>query len=427
MAKSKRPTRVLEDVLTFNEGRKHKYLRLKLDRMQQDVFAFFRGSDHLFAANWSKLSPPDPGPSILICGDLHLENFGGYRTEDGKFLFDVNDYDEAVVGPCSLDLVRCATSILLASDMWKRTPLEATRMALEYLERYRAAVMSSERRNGRHVTRLPLTKGPIAKLLGKAAVADEKSLLDKHTARSGSDERKIVVSEEKHPAVSASKRGRIKAALEGYGSQQPNPDFYRVLDVTGRILGIGSLGVRRYLILVEGGGSPNQNRLLDLKEARSSAVLNCADANQPDWGPGEADRVVRAQQVLQRAVAAGLAALTVGSRDFRLREMIPEENRPNIDRFKDDPDKLLKAVQTAGELTAALHLRGAHFRAKGRTALLAKWATGPALDSVLAAAARHAEQTVIQFQEFKAALSNPANVPKWLRAHPDSTRKRSRG
>lgn len=427
MGKSKRPSRVLEEVLEFNAGRKHKYLRLKLDRMQQDVFAFFRGSDHLFAANWPKLSPPDPGPSILICGDLHLENFGGYRTEGGKFLFDVNDYDEAVVGPCSLDLVRCATSILLASDMWKRTPLEATRMALEFLERYRAVVMSSEHRNGRHVARLPLTKGPILKLLGKAAVADEKSLLDKHTARSGSGERKIVVSEEKHPAISASKRRQIEIALERYGSEQPNPDFFRVLDVTGRILGIGSLGVRRYLVLVAGGGSRNENRLLDLKEARPSAVLSAADADQPAWGAREADRVVGAQQVLQGAVAAGLAALTVGRRDFRLREMIPEENRPRIDRFKDDPVKLLKVVQTAGELTAALHLRGARFRAKGRTAALAKWAAGPALDSVLAAAARHAERTVVQFQEFKEALSNPATVPKWLRASPQGADKTPRG
>ena len=50
-------------------------------------------------------APLDLGPAILQCGDLHLENFGAYQTDDGEFRFDINDFDEALVAPCSLDLV----------------------------------------------------------------------------------------------------------------------------------------------------------------------------------------------------------------------------------------------------------------------------------------------------------------------------------
>src|SRR4051812_42337999 len=125
---------VLVSVLRFNEGRVPRAVRLKLKKMAADSFAFFRGADHLFAAAWPDLRPPDVGPEIPICGDLHLENFGAYRDDDGEYLFDINDFDEAVVAPCSLDLVRCATSILLAAELWGLSPLRATGMVLRYLD-----------------------------------------------------------------------------------------------------------------------------------------------------------------------------------------------------------------------------------------------------------------------------------------------------
>ena len=74
---------VLEAILQFNRGRKRRLVRLKLRRMMGDPFTFFRGTNHLFAQAWPELRPPDVGPDILICGDLHLENFGAYRTAEG--------------------------------------------------------------------------------------------------------------------------------------------------------------------------------------------------------------------------------------------------------------------------------------------------------------------------------------------------------
>ena len=76
---------VLEAIVQFNRGRKRKLVRLKLRRMLDDPFTFFRGTNHLFARAWPELHPPEVGPDILICGDLHLENFGAYRTSAGRF------------------------------------------------------------------------------------------------------------------------------------------------------------------------------------------------------------------------------------------------------------------------------------------------------------------------------------------------------
>ncbi len=139
--KSARLSPVSEEVLRFNQGRKPRFLRLKYRRMAHDPFSFFRATNHLFARSWSEIHPPDVGPAVLLCGDLHLENFGAYRTDQGDFRFDINDFDDALVAPCSLDLVRCVTSILLAAELWRLTPTRATGMALAFLDEYRAAVV----------------------------------------------------------------------------------------------------------------------------------------------------------------------------------------------------------------------------------------------------------------------------------------------
>ncbi|HKM55902.1 MAG TPA: DUF2252 family protein [Isosphaeraceae bacterium] len=100
-------------------------------------------------------------PSVLICGDLHLENFGAYRTTDGDFLYDINVFDEAIVAPCSLDLVLCATSILLTDQTGKQTSVQAMRNLLAFLDRFRSMVTKSVRSG--HVGEMALgtVSGPI--------------------------------------------------------------------------------------------------------------------------------------------------------------------------------------------------------------------------------------------------------------------------
>ena len=88
---------IVDEILRFNEGRIEERLTLKYELMSQNVFAFFRGTDHLYARRWPRVRPADLGPSILQCGDLHLENFRAYETDDGDFRYDVNDFDEAIV------------------------------------------------------------------------------------------------------------------------------------------------------------------------------------------------------------------------------------------------------------------------------------------------------------------------------------------
>jgi len=393
----------VEAIVRWNEGRKPELVRRKYERMGADLFAFFRGTDHLFASAWPGLKPVDPGPSIAICGDLHLENFGAYRADDGEFVFDLNDFDEALVGPCSLDLVRCATSILLAAQVWGLSPIQAMRTVLGYLDRYRRTVVETV--GGDHTGHASIGEefGPIGELLGDCEMATEVELLDSHTRLDRSGVRSIRKSEGKLPPLGKAKSAMVAEAVQAYGRAKGRPGAFRVLDVSGRIAGVGSLGIRRFVALVEGAGSPDGNRLLDIKEAAPSALVGLAGGPRPAAWTDDARRVVDAQRRLQARPTAGLGVLEMDGSAYRLRELIPDENRARLDRFRRKPARLRQAVEVAGRITGWAQVRGAHLDGEDRTGILADWAASPALEAVLASAVRFADRARDDYKAFRKA------------------------
>ena len=91
-------------------------LRLKHQRMSQSVFAFFRATFYRWLVLWQEVdSDLRQAPRLLSVGDLHVENFGTWRDTDGRLIWGVNDFDEACIYPYTLDLVRLATSAILAA------------------------------------------------------------------------------------------------------------------------------------------------------------------------------------------------------------------------------------------------------------------------------------------------------------------------
>jgi len=244
--------------------------------------------------------------------------------------------------------------------------------------------------------------------LGSTASGIQESLLERNTKRKANGKLTIRRTD-KHPEVSRKRFEAIREAIEAYGETVKEPEIFRVHDVTGRITGVGSLGVRRYLALIEGEGPPDGHRLIDIKQVEPSALLAITKAPQPDWGGDETQRVVQAQTILQGHPAAGLDALHINERPYRIREMIPEENRSNLGRFRKQPAKLREAVETAGRLTAWSHLRGARLavgsnQKQDHWPELATWSAGAAIDAVLAAAARYAERTNHDYAEYRQAV-----------------------
>jgi uncharacterized protein (DUF2252 family) len=390
-----------------NRGRRSEWLRIKYERMSADVFAFFRGSNPLFASAWAELGPRSPGPAILVCGDLHLENFGAFRAEDGSFCFDLNDFDEALVAPASVDLVRCATSVLLAAQVWGLSPIQGIRTVLGYLDHYRSTL--AEASGVLHAAPLSLLEdsGPIRELLGQTAIGTQPELLEHLTKLDRDGVRTIRRDPARLPSLSKRRAKSVAEAVEAHGERLRQEAVYRVLDVTGRIAGIGSLGVRRYVALVAGDGTEAGARLFDIKEAVPSSFATVFPADQPPSWSDSARRVVEAQRALQALPTAGLDVIEVEGRGFRIRELIPEENRATLDRYRRKPGKLRKAVEVAGRITALAQLRGARFVGVEQVAELARWADGPAIDAALAASVRLADRARADFKAFRKAPPDP--------------------
>src|SRR6476469_2716447 len=95
-----------------------KDVRHKHKRMTESPFIFLRATYLRWAKKIGTWCPElMDAPKTLSVGDLHLENFGTWRDEDGRLVWGVNDFDEAAEMPFAIDLVRLAASALLATDL----------------------------------------------------------------------------------------------------------------------------------------------------------------------------------------------------------------------------------------------------------------------------------------------------------------------
>jgi uncharacterized protein (DUF2252 family) len=396
---------VVEEVRHFNEGRKPRPLAIKYARMASGPFAFFRGTLDLFAREWNELKPASLGPELLSCGDLHLENLGAYETDDAVFCYDVNDFDEALFAPAAFDLVRLAASVLLAAELWQSRPDHLEQTVGHLLDNYRGAVAGAESDSAPGELTLEQGEGPIRELLGQAAAYTVADMLDRHTKLGKNGRRRILRSDDKHPELSDDRAKKLTEAVEDYGRRHNQESAFQVLDVTGRIAGLGSLGVRRALVLIVGEGSPDGNKLLDIKECFPSAAARWIGRSIAQE-PNEAQRVVDAQRHLQARPIAGLDALAIGSRWYRMRVMVPDENRSKLDHVTDDPRRLCAAIAAAGQIAGWCHVRGARYA--GTQKELARLAAPGALDDVLPAAQQVQQHVREDYLVFRSAYANGA-------------------
>ncbi len=118
---------LLRRIEIYNRGREPERLAIKYARMRSSAFVFLRGTAHLFYEDWPRRSPLNDAPKAWICGDLHLENFGGYTAADGQPHFDVSDFDEAARAPVTWELARLCVSLSLRAMTWSAAASMAMR------------------------------------------------------------------------------------------------------------------------------------------------------------------------------------------------------------------------------------------------------------------------------------------------------------
>lgn len=333
-------------------------LALKYQSMRADVFAFFRGTCARFYNRLPRLGRLLDAPPAWSCGDLHLENFGTFRASNGLVYFDITDFDEALLAPCSFDLLCATTSLAVAQASLGLGAARTQALMASMADAYAGAL-----RNG-HAGWIErdAASGPIGKLLDGLKGKSRAQLLDKRTFAAGKS-RKIRIDGSHALEAPANEQARVTRLVGQWAKHNAaergrSESFYEIADVAVRIAGLGSLGIERYVVLVNGNGEDDGMRLLDFKRARPSAALAAVPTRQPKW-PSEADRIFAIQTRMQARSPSDLAVIIDRSRSYLLRELQPREDRLNLLQIGSQPGGLETAVKGFGQLAAWAHLRSA--------------------------------------------------------------------
>ncbi|HEY6318633.1 MAG TPA: DUF2252 family protein, partial [Acidimicrobiia bacterium] len=118
-----------------NAGRVPELVPVRMGRMVESPFAFYRGAAAVMASDLA--STPTTGIEVQACGDAHLVNFGLFASPERTLLFDVNDFDETLRAPWEWDVKRLAASAAVAAHQNGLDDIEAARVARAGVRSYR--------------------------------------------------------------------------------------------------------------------------------------------------------------------------------------------------------------------------------------------------------------------------------------------------
>ena len=340
----------ISSILKFNQNRNETLVQLKYKAMRADIFRFYRGTCHLFFEDNHQNKLLNDAPNTWICGDLHLENFGSYKGDNRLVYFDMNDFDEALLAPCLWDVSRFLCSIIVAHKIMGIKKVESIVLAESVLKSYVNALQKAHAK----FIQTETSQGVIKDLLDALKQRKRKDFIDKRTEIIVG-KRKIKVDGIKAFTLDENQKSKVKNVIDDWAQSQEKKDFYKVHDIATRIAGTGSLGLERYVILVEGNGKDN-HYLLDMKIAMPSSLQKFSKAIQPKWN-NDAERVIEIQQRMQAVSPALLHAIEMEGENFVLKELQPSKDKLDLTLIDGKIKKLTGSLNTFAEILAWDQLR----------------------------------------------------------------------
>jgi uncharacterized protein (DUF2252 family) len=382
-------------------GRVPELIKLKYQRMAASPFGYFRGAVPVMAADLALL--PHTGILTQLCGDAHVSNLGSYFGAEGQLVFDINDFDETISGPFEWDIKRLATSIILAGPN-NGPHLAANEDAVRScIERYTCLIaelaqMSALDAARYRVHRLGAVK-PVAAILRAAQRATPQHTLAQLTAKSphahgdALEHRRFKTQPPELRRVTGSEAASVLASLADYQQtllteQQHLFARYRPLDVAFKVVGTGSVGLRDYVVLLEGNGDADP-LFLQIKQEVASAYA--------PWLPHRAGhngrRVAEGQRAMQLQSDSFLGWTRIGGLDYLVRQLNDHKAAINVAGL--EGEALTAYAHVCGELLARGHARsGDACRIQGYIGKGARF-----VDAVLRFAQFYAAQTKSDWHE----------------------------
>ena len=354
---------------------------IRYGRMAASPFAFFRGAAAVMAADLAQT--PVSGLEVQACGDAHLSNFGAFAAPDRRLVFDLNDFDETLPGAWEWDVKRLAASFEVAARGNQLKPKARLDAVLTAAREYRLAMreFSSLRSLDIWYARIDMEDlirelGPedravrkqVKKGIAKARGKDHLRALDRLThkvdgqLRIVSDPPLVVPADELFSKrKSRDMEKTIRGVIEDYrstlqGDRQHLLDAYRFRHLARKVVGVGSVGTRAWIVLLTGrdDGDP---LVLQAKEAEASVLEPYAGKSR---FRNHGRRVVEGQRLMQAAGDSFLGwCPAVGvdgkKRDFYVRQLWDWKRSVDTERL--GPKSLATYARLCGRTLARAHAR----------------------------------------------------------------------
>ncbi|ALJ18790.1 DUF2252 domain-containing protein [Microbacterium sp. No. 7] len=339
-----------------NATRLPELVPLRVERMSASPFAFYRGTAALMAADLAR--GPSTGIQVASCGDAHVANFGFYASPQRTLVFDLNDFDESAWAPFEWDLKRLVTSIVIAGQATGRDETVTRRAAHATVHTYARAMQAANAATplqryfahfdadsgigphddgSREVVQAAM-KGA-AKRTGERAArklterGDDGRLrfIEQPPTMVHADERVRDAVDDVVAAYMASTRVDVRLVLS----------HYSVSDTARRVVGVGSVGTRCYISVLEDGDG--RALLLQTKEAGCSVLIEHGGCPQPPSllehidANGEGGRVVALQRILQGVSDPFLGYLRRDGFDYYVRQFRDMKYGIDVEQLGDGP------------------------------------------------------------------------------------------
>jgi uncharacterized protein (DUF2252 family) len=397
-------------------------------RMLVSPFTFYRGAALPMAADLSKV--PSSGLRVQLCGDAHLSNFGVFAAPDRRLVFDLNDFDETLPGPFEWDVKRYAASLAVAGRDIGLDPKERKTLVLAGVAAYRTAMADFATKkllevwyarldveDGLELLRAKVGEealGRTRKAMAKARTRDSMQVLKKLTTvvdgkRTITSNPPLVVPiEELTDRHSADEIMSQMGTLLTQYRRTLNADRrhliaqFRLVGVARKVVGVGSVGTRAWILLLEADGG-QEPLFLQAKEAQRSVLADYCGASKYR---NEGQRVVSGQHLMQAASDIFLgwqhveSGLDGGNRDFYVRQLRDWKYSAVIEQM------LLPGLVAYAEL-CGWTLARAHARSGDRFAIAGYLGKSDKFDRALATyAERYADRTEADHAALSAAVTD---------------------
>ncbi len=309
---------LVEVLKTQAKNRVPELVPIRHGRMLASPFAYLRGSAAVMMAD--NAAAPTTGISVQTCGDMHVSNFGVFASAERNLVFAINDFDDTYPGPWEWDLKRLATSAVVAGRHLggDRALCEAAvqATAVSYAEHLRTYadmgyldLWYDTITDEALLQKLPDSAEKYTqRMLAKARDRNHLQVLDQMTDLVDDrhhiiEDPPLVVRAEtlEESAMAASLELLLQDYFESLGGDRRFLlSRYRVIDVARRVVGVGSVGTRCWVIYLEGKDASDP-LFLQIKEAQASVLAPYSEAlcdyRLPDSHEGR--RVVIGQKLIQ--------------------------------------------------------------------------------------------------------------------------------